>query len=81
MSKKLTKAQQQALENLVNTGFTEHINRFSRSQANKPLWRLAELGLATFEFGPKGSFLMTQGFMPTDAGRARLTSPAPKGET
>lgn len=72
MSAKLTEAQRRALEKLNGGGFVEHVAHFSRSQVNKPLWRLVELGLAAFEFGPKGSFLQTQGFVPTAAGRAAL---------
>ena len=70
---KLTKAQKRELIGLVGTGFTEHRTAFGRSQSNGPLWSLCELGLAEFGWGPNGSFLTTQGFLPTDAGRAALS--------
>lgn len=68
---KLTKAQWAALARISASGFEEH-HRFGASISNKPLWRLVELEFADFGFGPPGSFLQTQGFMPTLAGRAVL---------
>lgn len=75
MSVKLTKAQREVLSKLNADGFVEHVTDFSRSQANKPLWTLVKLGLADFDWGPKGSFLKTQGFVATSAGRATLSNP------
>lgn len=71
---KLTEAQRAGLERLLHDGFVEHVTILRKCQANKPYWRLVELGLAEFKFGPEASFLKTQGFMPTSAGRAALES-------
>lgn len=69
---KLTKAQRRELRQMVDTGFIELGVRFGRSQSNRPRWALVEAGLAEFGFGPKDSFLQTQGFSPTPAGRSIL---------
>ena len=60
----MTKRQKEALRKLKEDGFIECKTSFGNSQANRPLWKLVSLGLADFGFGPKGSFLKTQGFFP-----------------
>lgn len=71
---KLTEAQRRVLHAIVETGFVEHKSGFGTSQSNRPAWRLVGLGFADFGFGPKHSFLQTQGFMPTAAGRSALAA-------
>lgn len=73
---RLTAAQQRELQNLVATGFTECKSSFGDSQSNRPLWTLVDLGFAEFDWGPNGSWLKTQGFSPTEAGRAALAKEA-----
>jgi len=69
---RLTAAQRRVLTEINESGFVFHRVGFGTSQSNRPAWRLVELGLAEFGFGPKDSFLRAQGFMPTPAGRTAL---------
>lgn len=69
---KLTEAQKRTLAAINSTGFVEARAGFGTSQSNRPAWKLVELGLADFDWGPSGSFLKTQGFVPTPAGRTAL---------
>ena len=62
--KYLTPRQRELLGDLRRTGFIAHRSAFGRSQQNRPLWKLVELGLADFDWGPPGSFLQVQGFFP-----------------
>ena len=62
--KYLTPRQKELLKDLRRTGFIAHRSAFGRSQQNRPLWKLVELGLADFDWGPPGSFLQVQGFFP-----------------
>ncbi|GGE36530.1 hypothetical protein GCM10007276_12530 [Agaricicola taiwanensis] len=73
---KLTAAQKRYGERLVEHGFVEHQTGFGTSQSNRCGWALVNLGLAEFDWGPKGSFLQTQGFVPTEAGRRALSGEA-----
>jgi hypothetical protein len=61
---KLTKGEIAFLEELEREGFVMHRVTFGRSQRNRCGWSLVNKGLATFDFGPRGSFLKVQGFMP-----------------
>jgi len=65
---KLTKAQERWLREINREGFVE-MGGWGSGQKNRPLFALVDMGLAEFGFGPKGSFLKTQGFMPTKAGK------------
>ena len=57
----LTKHQRQWAFILAHEGFVSHANGRSTMQRNKCLWKLVELGVATFGFGPNHG---VQGFMP-----------------
>ena len=37
---------------------------FPRCGKNKPAWKLVEMGLFEFDFGPRGAWLQTYCFMP-----------------
>ena len=58
----MTKGEQKALEQLKRDGFARHA-QFPYGGRNRPYWSLVERGEAVFDFGPKGSWLKTQGFM------------------
>jgi hypothetical protein len=60
---KLTKPQQRILDEVKRTGFVERKTGFGRSQSNGPAERLVAMGLLTTGWGPRGSFLMTQGYL------------------
>lgn len=60
----LTRRQSELLAQLHEAGFIPRRSGFGTSQQNRPLWALVEHGLARFGFGPEGSFLKVQGFMP-----------------
>lgn len=60
---KLTKGEKAFLDELYQTGFIEHAVRFGASQRNRCGWSLVEKDLVVFDFGPRGCFLKTQGFM------------------
>ena len=62
--KTLTIRQKELLRDLRRTGFIAHRSTFGRSQRNRPLWKLVELELAHFGWGPPGSWLQVQGFLP-----------------
>ena len=62
--KYLTPRQRELLGDLRRTGFIAHRSAFGRSQQNRPLWKLVELGLADFAWGPPGDWLQVQGFIP-----------------
>ena len=62
--KSLTPRQRELLHDLRQRGFLEYRAGFGRSQQNRPLWKLVELGLADFDWGPPGSFPQVQGFIP-----------------
>ncbi len=61
---KLTKAQIREALLLFEKGYQVHLMNYRQMPRNRPLWRLVELGLAHFDFGPVGSCLKQQGFMP-----------------
>lgn len=73
----MTRAQKKWLKILRETGFVER-GGWSRGQRNRPLRALVQMGLAVEDFGPKGSLLMVDGFMPV--GDFALCKP-PKSET
>lgn len=60
---RLTRQQRAFHQELQTKGFVAHRTRFGASQRNRCGWKLVELGAAVFDFGPRGSFLQTQGFM------------------
>lgn len=62
--KSLTPRQRELLHDLRQRGFLEYRAGFGRSQRNRPLWKLVELGLAHFAWGPPGDWLQVQGFLP-----------------
>lgn len=61
---KLTKAQIREALLLFEKGYQVHFMSYRQMPRNRPLWRLVQLELAYFEFGPVGSWLKQQGFMP-----------------
>ena len=61
---KLTKAQQRVYDEVYDVGFVEHKVGFGTSQSNRPAWKLVELKLVCFGWGPRGHMFQTQGFLP-----------------
>jgi len=60
----LTKRQSELAAELLQSGFIPHRTGFGTSQRNRPLWTLVDKGIADFAWGPTGSFLQVQGFVP-----------------
>lgn len=64
-SPRLTPAQRKELLLIHEHGFSFFPSRSPRGLTRyKPLWALVDMGLLTWGFGPKGSFLKTYCFMP-----------------
>lgn len=62
-SPKLTDAQYNAASIMFDGGSYNYY-LFPFAGRNKPAWRLVEMGIATFDFGPRGSWLQSYCFMP-----------------
>lgn len=60
----LTSQQMREALLLFERGYLPHMMSYRSMPRNRPLWRLVQLGLAHFDFGPVGSWLKQQGFMP-----------------
>jgi len=50
------------LQRIQETGFVE-AGVWGNGQKNRPLWKLVDLGLVRFGWGPEDHMLKTQGFM------------------
>ena len=62
-SPKLTKQQRKIAETIFELGYAPY-HTFPICAANRPCWRLVKMGLAYMDFGPKGEWLQSYGFMP-----------------
>lgn len=62
-SPKLTKQQHNAAVCLFEKEYGPFL-MFPKCGMNRPYWRLVEMGLAEFDFGPRNSWLSTYCFMP-----------------
>lgn len=58
----MTRAQKKWLEELRREGFVQY-GGWGKGQRNRPLWALVEMGQAEFGWGPRNSFIQTQGFL------------------
>lgn len=58
----MTRAQKRWLKRLRSDGFVA-MGAWGTGQRNRPLRALVEMGYAEFGWGPKDSFLQTQGFL------------------
>lgn len=60
----LTPTQRKYLNKLHEDEFILHGTSYRTMPRNKSMWALVDHGLATWGFGPSGSWLRTYGFMP-----------------
>lgn len=63
MADRLTARQRYYAEQIFEKEYSAY-NLFPWAARNRPKWKLVEMGLAEFDFGPRGSWLMTYCFMP-----------------
>lgn len=61
---RLTKPQRREAIDLFDRGWNPHRMSYRSMAKNRPNWKLVEMGLATFDQGPVGSWLKTTCFMP-----------------
>lgn len=62
--KRLSRPRVKALKQLHEVGHVRHFHGAGVMQRNRPYWALVELGLAEFDFGPRGQMFTTYCFMP-----------------
>lgn len=60
----MTPSQRKWANEIFETGFVEFGSWSHRPQSNRAMWTLVVLGIVEMDFGPRGSWLKTQGFMP-----------------